>query len=305
MRGPFLYVAHKYRARPATASHSALTLGAACFSLAINAVTETTLEKIAELIAPLAFMIPIVIAGAIATILEWQFPRRSEPVPLSRWINSIVMLAVAIPMLAIVMPMLGYALARWTELAGNGILSVSGLPIWAKVILTILILDFLNFFSHLVMHRVNVFWRLHRVHHSDSMISASTSFLNHPLEVLATNVAGFIVIPFIGLQSEGVLIFGFLQFSFGIWQHSNVQNIPGQHHLGAFVITPDLHRIHHSADAAHHGSNLGLIFTIWDRMFGTFVRERDLDMQVTFGLDPKEWGHPETPVSLLIDPLRK
>ncbi len=263
------------------------------------------MEDLSALLAPIQFLIPVFIAGSVATYLEWQFPRRDEPVPLSRWYNSIMLYLLTVPLLAVVIPALGYALAKWNEQNGAGLLQSDALPFWAKVLLTVLILDFAAFLVHYAMHRVRVFWRLHRVHHSDTMISASTGLLHHPLESLVLNGAGLAIVPMLGLQGEGILIFSLFQFVFNIWHHTNVANFPGQYALGAIIFTPDLHRVHHSTDQAHYNANLGLVFTIWDRLFGTFVRERDLDTRIEFGLNPNEWGHPRTLVSLLIDPVRK
>ena len=249
-----------------------------------------------------------VIICAIATYLEWQFPRRDDPVGLRRWYKSVLLylvVQITVPLLATFLPLLGYALAKWSEAAGGGLLALGGLPFWFKIIVTILILDFLAFLSHFVMHRINLFWRLHRVHHSDPMLSASTSFLHHPFESLFVNSVGVILTPFLGLQGEGILIFSLLQFLFNIWHHSNVANIPGQFAISAIIFTPDLHRVHHSVEAAHHSANLGIVFTFWDRLFGTFVRERDLDKRITFGLNPTEWDHAHTFKSLLVDPFRK
>lgn len=263
------------------------------------------METLSELIAPIRFMIPVAIAGMIATYLEWQFPRRDGPVALSRWYNSVMLYLVAAPILAVAMPALGFALAKWSEQQGGGLSNWDALPLWVRIVGTVLILDFASFLAHYLMHKFRVLWRLHRVHHSDTQISASTSFLHHPMESLVLNSAGLVMALMLGLQAEGMLVFGFFQFVFNIWHHSNVANFPGQHALGVVVFTPDLHRVHHSMDKAHYNTNLGLIFTIWDRMFGTFVGERDLDQRIDFGLDETEWAHGHEIGSLLIDPLRK
>lgn len=263
------------------------------------------MDQLWDFIAPIQFLIPIFLAGAIATYLEWQFPRRDDPVTLGRWYKSVMLFALTVPLLAVVMPVVGYALAVWSEAVGSGILPFDGLPLWLRIVTTVLILDFLNFISHFVMHRFNLFWRVHRVHHSDRMVSASTSLLHHPVEQLLLNIAGLISIPFLGLQGEGLLIYGFLQFVIGVWHHSNVENVPGQYAVGKIIFTPDLHRIHHSIDKAHHTANLGLVFTFWDRLFGSYIGERDLDKKITYGLPRDEWDHPDTVRSLLIDPFRK
>lgn len=263
------------------------------------------MEQLSDLTAPLAFILPVAIVGAIATYLEWQFPRRNDAVPISRWVNSVVLYIITVPMLAVVMPLIGYAVAKWSEMTQGGLLFWIDMPVWVRAVLTFLILDFLIFLSHLAMHRIRIFWRAHRVHHSDTVISASTGLLHHPFEALLLNVSGFLIIPFLGLQGEGVLAFGFVQFLFNIWLHTNVANFPGQYALGTVIFTPDLHRVHHSTEEAHYTANLGLVFTIWDRMFGTYVRERDLDMRISFGLGTDEWRHSKRLGSLLVDPFRK
>jgi len=263
------------------------------------------MKSLIDFVAPFEFLVPIFLVGGLATYLEWQFPRRRVLVSPGRWLASVMLLLCSTLLGVLVLPVAGYAVARLSESVGSGLLNIGDFPTWLNAALTILALDFIAFLMHWLLHRYHGLWRIHRVHHSDNIVSASTSFLHHPFEALMVQAMGLFLTPILGLQAEGLLIFTGIQFTINIWHHSNIASFPGQYWLGFVIFTPEEHRVHHSAEKRHYNRNLGLIFTIWDRIFGTYIKEKDLDRSIRYGLDPQEWDYPDTITSLIVDPFRK
>ena len=153
-------------------------------------------------------------------------------------------------------------------------LSLSDLPIPAplKIILGILILDFIQYVNHALCHRFQILWRIHKVHHSDMFISASTGLLHHPFEVIWGFCIVVLVSVALGIPVGSLLIYGAIDAVHGIFSHSNLR-LPRSvdRALGYILFTPDLHRIHHSIDMVEGNSNFGQVLSIWDRLFGTYI----------------------------------
>lgn len=172
--------------------------------------------------------------------------------------------------------------------------SLADLPVPAvlKIVAGLIAIDFFFYLNHWVSHRVALLWRLHKVHHADAFVSASTGFLHHPLEVvwgfaimLAVNVA-------FGIPLGAILIYGALNAVQLVVTHANVR-LPERlsNALGTVLVTPDMHMVHHSMDMREGNANFGSILSVWDRLFGTFIHVPSADLaRMEIGLPGRRPG---------------
>ena len=152
-----------------------------------------------------------------------------------------------------------------------GLLYVVQLPFWVKLIIGVALFDMTSYWFHRLAHKTPLLWRLHRVHHSDTTMDASTFFRGHPLEVLVFGNASIIAVALFGMDmlSFGLYLFIFIPFAF--LEHTNL-SFPKwvDKTVGLIFVTPNFHKVHHEQDQYYTDSNFSDIFIIWDRLFGTF-----------------------------------
>lgn len=154
---------------------------------------------------------------------------------------------------------------------GWGVFNVVALPTWVELVLVVLLLDLAIYLQHRVFHYVPVLWRLHRMHHADLDVDVTTGARFHPIEILLSLGIKFVVVVSLGASPVAVLIFEILLNATSMFNHSNVR-LPGSLEpvLRALVVTPDMHRVHHSILRRETDSNFGFNFPWWDRLFGTY-----------------------------------
>lgn len=143
---------------------------------------------------------------------------------------------------------------------------------WLAVLSALLIADsFAVYWTHRLMHRVPLFWRLHRVHHVDTAVDVSTSLRNHPLELLVTIPAGAAVVLIVGAPPSVVVVAQTVALAAAMWQHADIDLPPRlDRALSRLIVTPSVHRLHHSPDRHLHDGNYGDLISLWDRLFDTF-----------------------------------
>jgi sterol desaturase/sphingolipid hydroxylase (fatty acid hydroxylase superfamily) len=155
-----------------------------------------------------------------------------------------------------------------------GLLNREIIPYWVRFVIAVLLLDLARYGQHYLYHAVPVLWRVHQVHHSDPDYDWSTSLRFHPLEVLLTQGSQLVVIALLAPPPPAVLCLEVFQVVENIFVHANI-SIPGwiDARLRGWLITPDMHRIHHSDDFSDQNTNFGVAFPWWDRLFGTYRQE--------------------------------
>jgi sterol desaturase/sphingolipid hydroxylase (fatty acid hydroxylase superfamily) len=153
--------------------------------------------------------------------------------------------------------------------------SHANLP-WIALVVVLFIGDsFAAYWTHRLMHAAPILWRIHRVHHADSRVDVSTGLRNHPLELIVTLPTSVAVVLLIGAPASAVVVVQTLAFVAALWQHADIHVPPrlcGV--LNWAIVTPSLHRLHHSQSRAEHDANYGELLTVWDHLFGTFVPSR-------------------------------
>lgn len=205
--------------------------------------------------------------------LEWAYPRLDDRGRIRGRVAAIA----AISIISLVATLFFYfflqsPFVRWTvELKLFDLASVA-IPDWQLVILCVLILDLLSYIIHVISHRIAVLWRIHSIHHSDTHVTAVTGFLHHPIEVLLTALWLLFFVVVLGIPVLVYFMYGLLISIHNAVSHANMR-LPKQldRTLRLVFVTPDVHRVHHSIDMREGNSNFGMLLTIWDRFFGTYI----------------------------------
>lgn len=224
---------------------------------------------------------------AIFAILEYFMPRRKlRPVKIKRWITNMLIIVIGSVAIRVLFKTAALGVAAWALSNGYGLFNSFDVPYWLAFGISFLVLDFAIWFSHLASHKVPMFWRIHRMHHSDVDIDASTAIRFHPIEIVLSMCWKFLIIILLGAPVESVLIFEIVLNGSAIFNHSNTK-LPlwFDKILRVLIVTPDMHRVHHSVLRREHDSNYGFNLSIWDHMFKTYVDQPEKGHEgMTIGL---------------------
>jgi sterol desaturase/sphingolipid hydroxylase (fatty acid hydroxylase superfamily) len=214
-------------------------------------------------------------AAVFVVMCLWEIvsPRRALSVSkLQRWTHNIGLLLLNSLVLRVLFPAAAVGIAYTTAASGWGLFNRVDLPYWLEVLLAVLLLDLAIYLQHRLMHRVPLLWRLHRVHHADLDIDMTTGSRFHTLEIIVSMLIKWVVIFLLGPALLAVLIFETLLNGMAVFNHANI-SLPGtiDRLLRLLLITPDVHRVHHSILRHETNSNYGFNLSIWDRAFGTYI----------------------------------
>ncbi len=233
----------------------------------------TWLSSISEELA--AYILPI--AFVVLSTLEFSFPKRGLPLTqlfqsyhtnVSLFIFNSLIISVSVAPLLVVAD-------RYSD---RGLLSYIANPAW-KALLSFLLLDLLLYCWHRICHSFDGLWMFHKVHHNDPYLNVSTAFRLHIVELIIITVLKSAYIVLLGVDKTMVLINETLLTLFVMFHHANI-SFPGEKRLGRVIITPYLHRTHHSTERNEHDANYGAVFSIWDRLFGTFTEREPLEIGI-------------------------
>jgi sterol desaturase/sphingolipid hydroxylase (fatty acid hydroxylase superfamily) len=192
---------------------------------------------------------------------------------------------------------------EWLNKNGIGLFYLIEIPVWLKLVLSVAMFDFVNYWFHRVAHITPVLWRFHRVHHSDTSMDASTNFRSHPIELIFWfGTSNIVAAGVFGLDLLSLGLFFLVSTPFFFLEHSNLR-FPKwlDKTVGLVFTTPNIHKVHHEQDQYYTDSNFSDIFIIWDRMFGTFKYKPT--EQIKFGLKEFEEDKKQTFWYLLKSPF--
>ncbi|MAU52689.1 MAG: fatty acid hydroxylase [Roseovarius sp.] len=223
----------------------------------------------------LAFFLGLFLLFAV---IEALVPRRSRAQPRRRrWVTNVAIVlldALTLRLLAFALPLLAVGAALDAQAQGWGLFNAVALPTWLEVLATVLIFDLAIWTQHLVTHKVPVLWRFHRVHHADRDFDVSTAIRFHPVEIAFSMLLKIGLVYLIGPPALGILMFEIILNGTALFNHANIRLPPWLDAvLRQFLVTPDMHRVHHSDLRAEHDSNYGFALSVWDRMFGTYIAQ--------------------------------
>jgi len=230
---------------------------------------------------------------AVMAAIELLRPKRNLSVSKGRrWLTNLGIAAVDTLMLRLMtlvaVPIAAVAAAFYAEEHGLGLLNNVPWPGWIKLVVALLVLDFAIWFQHLVSHKVPIFWRLHQVHHADRDIDVTTAVRFHPVEIALSMLWKIVVVVPLGASPFAVFLFEVILNACATFNHANIA-LPAwlDRFVRIFIVTPDMHRVHHSVLTTEHDRNYGFNLSLWDRLFRTYLAEPSAGQQgMTIGLNP-------------------
>ena len=218
-----------------------------------------------------------VFIGVLATmiVLEAAFPKRARTQNrLGRWSTNLGLIVIDSLLLRLVLPVVATGTAIFANEKGWGLLNYVAWPAWLELIIAVVLLDMLIYWQHVASHHIPVLWRLHKVHHADRDIDTTTGIRFHPIEILASMLYKMFWVVVLGPSVAAVILFELILNGCALFNHANVK-LPSSldRVLRLFLVTPDMHRVHHSVIVKETNSNYGFSLSIWDRLFGSYIAQ--------------------------------
>jgi sterol desaturase/sphingolipid hydroxylase (fatty acid hydroxylase superfamily) len=235
--------------------------------------------------------------GILAVMAVWEVaaPRRRLTTPkFLRWISNLGITFLNTAIIRWTFPVLAIQAAVIAESRGWGVFNLTHMPVAVEGIISIIFLDFIIYIQHVLFHVLPLLWRMHKMHHYDLDIDVTTGSRFHPLEIAISMIIKLAVIFLIGAPAWSVLVFEILLNGMAMFNHANAYIPVGiDRVLRLFVVTPDMHRVHHSVIIKETNSNYGFNLPWWDRLFGTYRAQPEKGHAgMTIGLanfrDPKK-----------------
>ena len=213
-------------------------------------------------------------AGVLALMALWELlaPRRPQAIGRRvRWTNNLGVVVVDTLIVRFLFPTAAVGIALLGENRGWGLFNNLALPSWIEIVAAVVLLDLVIYLQHVLFHAVPALWRLHRVHHADLEFDVTTGVRFHPVEIVLSMLIKLGAVAALGAPAAGVLLFEVLLNASSMFEHGNVR-LPERldRALRWVVVTPEMHRVHHSVVPRETNSNFGFNLSWWDRLFGTY-----------------------------------
>ena len=244
---------------------------------------------------------------AVMALWEVLAPRRAQAIGrLRRWPANLGIVALNTLLVRLVFPTAAVGMALVSQARDWGLFHMLDTPDWFSVIAAVILLDLAIYLQHALLHAVPLLWRLHRVHHADLEFDVTTGTRFHPVEILLSMAIKLGVVAAIGPPAVAVLVFEVLLNATSMFNHSNIhlsEKYDGL--LRWFLVTPDMHRVHHSILPTETNSNFGFNVPWWDRLFGTYRAQPAAGhLQMTIGIEQFRDPHELRLDRMLLQPFR-
>jgi len=244
---------------------------------------------------------------SLVALGEWLFPRRKlSQSKAVRWLNNLSIVFANTLLMRLIMPIMAVGLAGIAAEKGWGLFNVIDLGFWPEVALAILLMDGVIYFQHVLFHSLPVLWRLHRMHHADLDYDVTNGARFHPIEILISMLIKLTVVFLLGPSGVAVICFEVLLNGTAMFNHGNLKlPLALDRVLRWVLVTPDMHRVHHSVIRGETNSNYGFSSPWWDYIFGTYRSQpskghEGMDIGIEEFRDPRElWAD-----RLLTQPFR-
>ena len=258
---------------------------------------------LAELLRPALFFALLV---AVSVCEQWRPLRLSDPQRLLRWPANFGLVAIGLVLIA-ALPMSMLAASRWAQGTDFGLFNRVEAPFWVEAASAWVLLDLSMYALHRALHEVRWLWPLHRVHHSDVEFDVTTGLRFHPAELLLAQLFRLGLVMLLGAPLASVLAYELAFAAFLLFQHANFRvSARFDRVLRVLLVTPDMHRTHHSAHRDETDSNYGFVLSLWDRLFRSYVPgARDAPRQMRIGLPQFRVPEHQTLRALLTQPLER
>ena len=224
----------------------------------------------------------------LLALWEWRKPKRQlTQDKINRWLNNIALVVSSTIVVRLLVPTAAIGIAYIAEQQHLGFANHFEWPLWIKVIVTFILLDLSIYLQHVMFHVLPILWRVHRVHHSDLDCDVTTGLRFHPVEILLSILIKFAIIVTLGAPVLAVILFETVLNLLSMFTHSNIKlNSTFERILRWFIVTPDMHRVHHSTLENETNSNFSFNISLWDRIFATYMANPQAGQQgMTIGLD--------------------
>ncbi len=243
---------------------------------------------------------------ALLLVLQWLRPLRGDGRGQRRQATNLLLIALDTLLLRLMFPVLAVGLALQLESQRIGLLPQLGLPFWLDCVIAVLLLDLAIYWQHRLMHGVPLLWRLHRLHHSDTGFDVTTGLRFHPFEMALSLVYKLTLVAALGAPALAVLVFELLLSAGALFTHADFALPPAlDRRLRWLLVTPSMHRIHHSTWRPETDSNYGFHLSIWDRLFGSYrAQPRAPEEAMPIGLGYFRSQREQSLPSLLLQPFR-
>lgn len=224
-------------------------------------------------------------------VMELVWPRRKlHHSKRRRWITNLSIGGIdslIVRLMALfVIPLAAVSAAVWAESRGWGLFNWTRWPLWLEMLIAVVVLDLAIYGQHVASHKIPMLWRLHRVHHTDVDFDVSTAIRFHPVEIALSMLWKIVVVLALGASAVAVVLFEVILNGCAMFNHSNV-HLPARLDalVRGFIVTPDMHRVHHSIHRREHDTNYGFSLSLWDRLFATYTAQpEDGHTGMTIGL---------------------
>ena len=249
-----------------------------------------------------AFAVAVLLLG----LLQWQLPLRGDGRPARRQLTNLGLVALDTLLLRLAFPVLAVTWAVVQQEAGHGVLAQIEAPGWARIVAAVVLLDLVIYWQHRLFHNLPLLWRLHRVHHADTGFDLTTGVRFHPLEIMFSMVIKLASIRLLGPDPAAVLLFELILNIGALWTHADFAlPRPLDRYLRWFIVTPSMHRIHHSVLRHETDSNYGFHLSLWDRIFGSYsAAPQRPEGSMPIGLEQFRDRHDQGLIALLLNPFK-
>ncbi|MEW7981755.1 MAG: sterol desaturase family protein [gamma proteobacterium symbiont of Phacoides pectinatus] len=227
--------------------------------------------------------------GVFVLVALWELASPKRPLSTSkagRWLANIGIVALNTLLLRLLFPAAAVGIALFAQNHGWGLFNAIDAPLWLALPASVVLLDFAIWLQHVMVHAIPLLWRLHQVHHADLDYDVTTGARFHPIEIILSMLIKSCVILLLGPPLAAVVLFEILLNATAMFNHGNI-HLPEalDRVLRLFVVTPDMHRVHHSVEDDETNSNFGFNLPWWDRLFGTYrAQPRAGHMEMRIGI---------------------
>lgn len=233
--------------------------------------------------------------GIFILMAVWEVysPRRERTYGRPRrWSTNLGLVVLDTIIVRLLFPAAAVGAAFDATNAGWGLFNMLDWPVWIEIVLAFVILDFAIWLQHVIFHHVPLLWRFHMVHHADEEMDVSTGLRFHPVEIALSMLIKIGLVYALGPAALAVILFEVALNAAAMWSHSNTRLPQGVERMVRwFIVTPDMHRSHHSVERSEHDTNFGFFFSFWDRLFGVYTgTPKGGQAGVTIGLKPWREG---------------
>lgn len=251
-----------------------------------------------------------VFVAVLAAMLGWQAARplrRASRPWVRRWFANLGLVAVDAVVVRLLFPVAAVGTALIAAENGWGLFNAVDVPAWLAIGISLIVLDAAIYLQHVAVHKIPVLWRLHRVHHTDVDFDATTALRFHPIEIALSMVYKMALVAALGAPAAAVILFEVILNGMALFNHGNV-SLPTRLDaiLRRLLVTPDMHRVHHSVHRDETDSNYGFNLSLWDRVFGTYrAQPRDGHLGMRIGNEAFRAPEETSLWRLILQPFRR